>query len=590
MRVGSPLAVVSNGTLAAVRVAVRVGMHPSSAQLKVLVVTGGYLSAKEESLAVAAWKQVVQSRHAKHSWLEAKVKATLAEPIVKGRLQSTLHHRRWSPALRSLLRTQENFSTPELTEVVLATALEKAGMYFELLTIDELFRGVGDHERKLRECSVVFASATFLRDLSELEPLIERLKRPWNRIVVGGALAGTLYRHWPGSPNVDVLAIGYGELLVPALVNWMRSDFANLEPPPNGRIVRQAHTAFVFGGTPTTMSLDALDRPDWALVERYHQADYGMIHYESVRGCPYRCGFCNYPFLFDDTKFRTKSATRMADDWEHYVNTLGVEYITCLDSLFTMPRRRLIAFCEELIRRGVRVRWICYARADDLCDISVVALMQEAGCTQVQIGIESGDQGQLDRMTKRTTVRENGLALDQCRAAGLTTVISLIVGFPGETRHTLETTRAFLTDHPSDFHFLATFSTRVAAVPILQPENAAQHQLTTDDYPRTVSPYWRHETMSCADVGNHTRWLARTLIEERVSLDATMFYHGILRYQPALRAEMLEYQARAMADMPLVTRAFDGLNAYIDRRLRVDVERTLHRAARSAHHHWKDNA
>lgn len=550
-------------------------MHPSSANPKVLIVTGGYLSAKEESLAVAAWKQLVQSRYARHSWLEAKVKATLAEPIVKGRLQATLHRRRWSPALRALLEAQENFSTPELTEVVLATALEQAGIGFEILTIDEIFRGTGDHERKLRECGVVFASATFLRDLSELEPLIERLKRPWNRIVVGGALAGTLYGHWDGSPLVDVLAIGSGERLVPALAAWIRSGFTDLEPPPNGRIVHKAHTAFLFSGTPPTMSLDDLERPDWALVERYHGADYRMIHCESVRGCPYRCGFCNYPFLFDDTKFRTKSAARMADDWEHYVTTMGVEYITCLDSLFTMPRRRLLAFCEELLRRGVRVKWICYARADDLCDPSVVALMREAGCVQVQIGIESGDQGQLDRMTKRTTLRENGLALDHCRAAGLTTLISLVVGFPGETRRTLEATCAFLADHPSDFHFLATFSTRVATVPILQPENAAQYQLRTDDNPRTVSPYWRHETMSCAEVGNHARGLARALIEQRVSLDATMFYHGILRYQPALRAEMLEFQSTAMAAAPLVTRAFDGLNAWIDRRLRADVERTL---------------
>lgn len=547
---------------------------------KVLVVTGGYLSAKEESLAVAAWKQVVKLRHARQQWLETKVKATLAEPIVKGRLHAWRHEARLSPSLRALLGTRENIATPELTEVVLATALAKEGLAFELRTIDDLFRPTADTERVLAECEVVFLSSTFLRDLSELEPLIARVKRPEHRIVVGGALAGSIHHRWEGSPDVDVLAIGYGEFLVPVLAQWIRSGFADLVPPPTGRVVRRVHTAFLYSGTPDTMSLDGLDRPDWALAERYHRTDYRMIHYESVRGCPYRCAFCNYPFLFDDTKFRTKSAVKMADDWEHYVRTLGVEYITCLDSLFTMPRRRLVAFCEELFRRGVRVKWICYARADDLCDASVIALMRAAGCVQVQIGIESGDQGQLDRMTKRTTVRENGIALDQCRAAGLTTLISLIVGFPGETRRTLEDTLLFLADHPSDFHFLATFSTRVAGVPILQPENAALYQLETDDNIRTVSPYWRHETMSCADVGNHARWLARALIEQRVSLDATMFYQGILRYTPALRTEMLDFQADAMAALPLVTRSFDGLNGWIDRRLRADVARTFTRNAR----------
>ncbi|MEP7380211.1 MAG: radical SAM protein [Gemmatimonadota bacterium] len=559
-------------------------MRPrSTTDDRVLIVTGGYLAGTRESLATAAWKQLLQLRHTRQSWLEAKVKLTVAEPVLKARLYARRRRARWTPALHALVDAHDDLATPELTAVVLATALAAAGIPFECLTIDQLLRGGRASEAKLRGCNMVFASATFLRDLSELEPLVARLKRPWNRIVVGGALAGTLHTHWNGDPAVDVLAIGYGERLVPVLAGWMRSGFRELSAPTGGRIEQKAHTAFLFAGPPPTMTLDALDRPDWGLVERYHGADFRMIHYESVRGCPYRCAFCNYPFLFADTKFRTKSAERMADDWEFYTQTLGVEYITCLDSLFTMPRARLIAFCRELLRRKVRVHWICYARADDLVDLEVVALMLEAGCIQVQIGIESGDQGQLDRMNKRTTVRDNARALENCRRAGLTTVVSLIVGFPGETVHTLHNTSAFLAGAPPDFHFLATFSTRVATVPILRPENADRYDLVTDDNPRTVSPYWRHHTMSCDDVGNHVRRLTRTLIERRISLDAALFYHGILRYRASLREELLDFQSAAVSHAPLVTRGFDWLHTWIDRRLRADVARTF--ASRPAQPH-----
>jgi len=542
---------------------------------KVLIVTGGYLSGTGESLLVAAWKQLVQSRHARGSWLEAKVKATIAEPVVMGRIERRWRPGRWSPQLLALLGARDSLGTPELTEVVLATAVAREGLAFELMTFDQLLRGGPGCRAKLRACSVVFASATFLRDLSELEPLVARLKRPWNRVVVGGALAGTLHETWEGSPNVDVLAVGYGERLVPVLAAWVRSGFRDLRPPPGGRVTRRGATTVLHAGAPPSRSLDSLARPDWALVERYHGHDYRMIHYESVRGCPYRCAFCNYPFLFDDTTFRTKSATRMADDWEFYVQTLGVEYITCLDSLFTMPRARLVAFCRELVRRQLRVKWICYARADDLCDADVVALMIEAGCVQVQIGIESGDQGQLDRMNKRTTVAENGRALETCRRLGLTTVVSLVVGYPGETRQTLRSTIDFLAAAPPDFHFLATFSTRVANVPILRPENADRHDLVTDANPRTVSPYWRHDTMSCAEAGQHTRALTCTLIDRRISLDAAMFYSGILRYDARLRDELLDFQRAAMRGAPLVTSAFDRLHAWIDRRLTADVTRAL---------------
>jgi radical SAM superfamily enzyme YgiQ (UPF0313 family) len=54
--------------------------------------------------------------------------------------------------------------------------------------------------------------------------------------------------------------------------------------------------------------------------------------YESVRGCPYRLNFCNYPYLFSDNRFRYKSARRMVEDWEHYISTLDLDDITCHDN------------------------------------------------------------------------------------------------------------------------------------------------------------------------------------------------------------------------------------------------------------------
>src|SRR5690606_18005 len=138
--------------------------------------------------------------------------------------------------------------------------------------------------------------------------------------------------------------------------------------------------------------------PDWRVAEKYHDTKFSHIYYESVRGCPYRCSFCNYPFLFDDKKFRMKSADKIASDWKFYHEELGVQHITCLDSLFTMPKNRLIDLCEQLINNKSTMTWTCYARADDLADEEIVKLMKKAGAHQVQIGIESGNQLMLDQM------------------------------------------------------------------------------------------------------------------------------------------------------------------------------------------------
>ena len=422
--------------------------------MKVLVMTGGLVSGAETSTWSIGKRLYRQWRASEHAWLDLKIKLVFGEFLL----------RRTRPAMDAA-------PTPDLTEVVLATLLQQAEMPYALATYGDLFDRPQHMRELLDQTDCVFVSTTFLRDRSELMPLVRMLKRPHNHVVVGGPLAALLAQDWQDTPEVEVLAPGYGEFLVPALAEWIRSGFRTLNAPAGGRLVHRGRTKVLYSGVPASEDLDFLPTPDWELSERDHQRRYRMIYYESVRGCPYRCSFCNYPYLFTDTKFRYKSAQRMAQEWEHYLTRHEIDYITCLDSLFTVPRQRLAAFCRLLMERRLRVKWACYARADDLADDATAALMKSAGLDQAQIGLESGDQGQLDNMEKACTVESNARAIDNCRKHGITSVVSLIVGFPGETAETLERTLEFLRRHPPDFFFLAPFSTRATGVPVLNEVN-----------------------------------------------------------------------------------------------------------------------
>lgn len=526
--------------------------------MKALIITGGLVSGMENSIASSLRRLFRQWRASEHAWLDLKIKLVFAEFLI--RKPRTVNDDLWAP---------------DLTEVLLATLLHQQGMPYALAIYGDLFDRPRLMEQLLAETDCVFVSTTFLRDLSELAPLVKMLKRPHNRIVVGGPLASLLADRWEDR-DVDLLAAGYGEFLVPSLVEWMRSGFENLQPPSGGRLVKRGTTQILYGGVPHTNNLDFLPTPDWAQSQADHGRPYRMIYYESVRGCPYRCNFCNYPFLFSDNHFRYKSAPRMVAEWEHYLDTLNPEYITCLDSLFTVPRARLVEFCCTLIERRLnRVKWICYARADDLADERTTALMKAAGAHQVQIGIESGDQGQLNNMDKACTVESNARAIDLCRKHGLTTVISLIVGFPGETRETLDHTLDFLRNHPPDFFFLAPFSTRATGVPLLTETNRARFNLQTTNHLRTSAPYWRHRTMSCLEMGNELRDLHRAIVSERISLNGALFHNHLLDYRPEGRAALLNQQSRIAKSSPVVSWIFDRLNARIDSRLANDLAACL---------------
>ena len=539
----------------------------------VLVITGGLLNEKESSLWRALRKQATQWRASESAWLDLKSKAIIGESIVQAGWHRLVAGRRLAAEAREYLSRIENLNVPELTEVVLTTLLRAEGTAYEIATVDDVFRNDRSIRAKLAVSSLVFLSTTLLRDLGEVEPVLQRITRAHNRIVLGGALASILAEKGDGIPGVDILAVGYGEILVPILVAYLRSGFRTLTAPPPASIERRRHSVVLRSGVPATRSLDALTTPDGLGAARDHGCRFPLVHYESVRGCPYRCNFCNYPYLFDDEKFRYKSARKIADDWERYRDGLGVEFISCLDSLFTLPRRRLAALCDELVRRKIGVKWICYARASDLADRDVVVMMRDAGAHQVQIGIESGDPQILFNMNKQCNVEENAMALDNCRSLGLTSVVSLVVGFPGETETSLATTYHFLRNHPPDFYFLAIFSTRVAGVPVLNDANRERFGLHVDSNPRTVAPYWHHSSMSAADVGRHVRRLNRKLIENRVALNAATFYSGLLRYSASQRNALLDFQRASVNDHQLLARGFDLLHGWIDRRLAEDMAR-----------------
>lgn len=554
---------------------------------RVLIVTGSMLTAREPSLRRALVRQVTAMRASSGAWFDLEIKLQIAGQMLGARGYRRTRRCREAPYAaavdRFFERGEEYEDPPELTEVVLATLLRDAGVPFEVSTYSELYGDAAGRDELLARCSCVFASTTLVRDMSELVPMIAMLKRPDNHIVVGGALAGVLHQRWPGCPGVDVLAVGYGELLVPVLCDWMRGGYDALVPPAGGRVVTANGTTIVYSGVPAGTDLDFLPSPDWTLAEQVHGRKMRHVNYESVRGCPYRCAFCNYPFLFDDTKFRFRSARRIADDWERLYR-MGVEYVTCLDSLFTMPRRRLIELCELLVARGIRLKWICYARADDLAEIETCRLMRAAGCIQVQIGIENGSQRMLDNMNKRTTVAHNGRALRNCREVGLATYGTVIVGFPGETPETVHATFEMLRDAPPDIYYVVPFNTRVEYVPILSAANRARFGLRAQRTASSSLPYWAHDTMACTDVGRHMAWFHRQMIEQRVALEGTRFFEGALRYDPADREALLDFQRDAERYAPVARAMLRGVERWVRRRHRRDAARVLADAGPRGHH------
>lgn len=527
--------------------------HPARS---VLIVTGSLLE-PSGSIAGALLRMLAQRSSEKHGMFSLKIKAVIGEIFVYGILER-LGRQRYAAYISEYFKGPP--SPPDLTHSLLETMLRKEGIPTDHITVAQVFANPFRTARLLRKHSCIFLSSTLLHDQSELTTVASALKRPWNRVVVGGALTGSLPTTF-GAAHIDMLAPGYGEILVPALAPWIQSGFRN-HAFESLRVRRIQSMIRVEAFPPSSRDLDFLPSPDF-----HGQPE--TIYYESVRGCPYRCSFCNYPYLFSDANFRFKSARKIYDDWMQYAGS-GVRTIISLDSLFTIPRKRLDQLCNSLIRAGSPVRWICYVRADDI-DLERAQMMREAGAFQVHIGIESGDDAILANMNKKTSAEVNARAIHNLRRAGITSIATLIVGFPGETEQSIQTTLNFLQQNPPDFHFLAAFSTRVPGVPVLSEESKSRFGLVVNTELATMSPYWSHATMDCAKAGVFLRNATKYLIENRISLDAALFHKGLSGYDPAHRAELLDFQEAAIRRYTTLRRFMDAVHQKIDHALARDM-------------------
>jgi len=201
---------------------------------------------------------------------------------------------------------------------------------------------------------------------------------------------------------------------------------------------------------PFERNLDALPFPRWDLlpIDRYvipKSSGSGKARFLpmlSSRGCPFGCSYCPYP-VGQGLKWRYRTPVNVVDEMEHLVRKFGVEHILFRDPMFSAQQKRVVAICEEILRRGLTVNWKCETRVDCL-DEPTIAIMARAGCVGVNFGVESIDP-EIQKGVHRQPILERDFieTVAQCRRLGIGTFAFFVIGLPGDTVDTILLSIAF---------------------------------------------------------------------------------------------------------------------------------------------------
>ncbi|MGB7158805.1 MAG: radical SAM protein [Tepidisphaeraceae bacterium] len=214
----------------------------------------------------------------------------------------------------------------------------------------------------------------------------------------------------------------------------------------------------------TPNELDELPFPAWDLLPRFPQW-YPLAIYDypagpvatiaASRGCPFHCKFCDTSTF--GARVRYYSPKKVFDMMQHLHTRYGVQHVLFVDDLFLASKLRTTELCNLLIAGGLKMTWSCAARVDTVKP-DILDLMKRAGCWQISFGLETGSDEMLRKMDKSARVERSEQAVRWTAAAGIRVKGLFMLGYPGETRESIEMTKAFVSRIPMTIMNLTKFT------------------------------------------------------------------------------------------------------------------------------------
>jgi radical SAM superfamily enzyme YgiQ (UPF0313 family) len=150
-----------------------------------------------------------------------------------------------------------------------------------------------------------------------------------------------------------------------------------------------------------------------------------------------------YNTTYNKGKWRGFSAVNTVERLEAIIDRYGIRQFFFQDDNLFVNIKRFRELMNEIIRRRLNIEWACLgARIDQLERIGEegLELMVEAGCRDLDIGVESGSDRILKMIKKGITADQVLPVVRMLSKFPIHSKCTFIIGFPGETEDEVQQT------------------------------------------------------------------------------------------------------------------------------------------------------
>ena len=275
--------------------------------------------------------------------------------------------------------------------------------------------------------------------LQDTKSFVETVKKHSQaKIVIGGAgftlFPAELMRYL----ELPYGIAGDGEIALTLFIRYLQGE-GELGSTPGicywddkSVVVTPAAKIRDFAGLPFP-AYDLLD------LQRY-LAEVPALPIEGKRGCDLDCSFCP-----EGAKrgIRLRASKLVVDEMEFMAKERGIRRFFFTDGVFNFPPDHALAICQELKERKLDVRW-----GADINPVGVsrelVTAMQEAGCRNLALGIDTASEKMLRSYRKGFGKEDIVRAAKLLTEAEIRFAYWILFGGPGENLDTAQETIDFL--------------------------------------------------------------------------------------------------------------------------------------------------
>lgn len=234
---------------------------------------------------------------------------------------------------------------------------------------------------------------------------------------------------------VDFVITGQGEIAFRELVrriisgNTDYSGLSNLGYKRDGKIIINKKADFVNINQFPKVNFKLLDLNNYVFKSAYSERCLG---YFSSHGCPFNCAFCCVAEVYG-RRWYNKEITEIIGDLKYFKEAAGIDSVTFDDDNFFVNKDFTLRLCRAMIEAGLNLKWDTSAHAAlflKLFNDEEIDLFYRAGCRQIYVGAESGDQEVLDLIDKKSKVEDNLNFVRVLNSHKITPLFSTMLCFP----------------------------------------------------------------------------------------------------------------------------------------------------------------